>query len=153
MAAMADMGGSHGRHGRQPAVVARARPIGRRLERIIMANLLVRQCILVASSHANAWLGVVRHPCRRGLSIGAGIVSDGTHAPRDTRTTGDAPCSKGHTVKLQKTTANPGFAVCRIRQSAHGNQTSAKSVFAVCYISGTRQRVCHVTFSTYGKIK
>ena len=45
------------------------------------------------------------------------------------------------------------FAVCRTRQSAHGNQASAKPAFAVCYISGTRQRVCRVPLSTHGKIK
>ena len=45
------------------------------------------------------------------------------------------------------------FAVCRTRQSAHGNQGSAKPSFAVCYISGTRQRVCRVQLSTHGKKK
>jgi len=45
------------------------------------------------------------------------------------------------------------FAVCRTRQSAHGNQASAKPAFAVCYTSGTRQRVCCVPLSTHGKIK
>jgi len=45
------------------------------------------------------------------------------------------------------------FAVCRTRQSAHGNQASAKPAFAVCYISGTRPRVCRVPLSTHGKIK
>ena len=45
------------------------------------------------------------------------------------------------------------FAVCRTRQSAHGNQGSAKPAFAVCYISGTRQRVCRVPLSTHGKKK
>ena len=36
------------------------------------------------------------------------------------------------------------FAVCNTRQSAHGIQTSAKSHFAVCFFSGTRQRLCRV---------
>ena len=45
------------------------------------------------------------------------------------------------------------FAVCRTRQSAHGNQGSAKPAFAVCYISGTRQRVCRVQLWTHGKKK
>ena len=45
------------------------------------------------------------------------------------------------------------FAVCRTRQSTHGNQGSAKPAFAVCYISGTRQMICRVQLSTHGKKK
>ena len=65
------------------------------------------------------------------------------------RTTGDAPFAvcQGHTVKPQKPTANP------LPCAAHGNQASAKPAFAVCYISGTRQRVCCVPLSTHGKKK
>ena len=51
------------------------------------------------------------------------------------------------------TTGDPPFAVCRTRQSAHDNQGSAKPAFAVCYISGTQQRVCRVQLSTHGKKK
>ena len=54
---------------------------------------------------------------------------------------------QGHTVKPQKPTANP------LPCAAHGNQGSAKPAFAVCYISGTRQRVCRVQLSTHGKKK
>ena len=54
---------------------------------------------------------------------------------------------QGHTVKPQKPTANA------LPCAAHGNQGSAKPAFAVCYISGTRQRVCRVQLSTHGKKK
>ena len=43
------------------------------------------------------------------------------------------------------------FAVCRTRQRARGKQPSAKSPFAVCNISGTRQRLCRVPWLTHSK--
>ena len=69
-------------------------------------------------------------------------------------TTGDPPLCRvpGAHGKAPKAHGKP-FAVCRTRQSAHGNQGSAKPSFAVCYISGTRQRVCRVPLSTHDKIK
>ena len=49
------------------------------------------------------------------------------------------------------TTGDRGFAECLLhtakpdkRQRAHGIQMSAKSSFAVCLLSGTRQRICRV---------
>jgi len=67
---------------------------------------------------------------------------------------GDSPICRvpGAHGKAPKAHGKP-FAVCRTRQSAHGNQGSAKPAFAVCYISGTRQRVCRVQLSTHGKKK
>ena len=69
-------------------------------------------------------------------------------------TTGDPPLCRvpGAHGKAPKAHGK-SFAVCRTRQSAHGNQGSAKPAFAVCYISGTRQRVCRVQLSTHGKKK
>ena len=45
------------------------------------------------------------------------------------------------------------FVECNTRQTAHGIQRPTKSLFAVCYISDTRQTLCRVLFWAHGKIK
>jgi len=52
----------------------------------------------------------------------------------------DLTCAKAHHKTLYA--HGKGFAVCRTRQRAHGIQTSAKTLFAVCHLSGTRQSLC-----------
>ena len=52
------------------------------------------------------------------------------------------PCARG-------TRQRPVYT----RQTTHGIQRPAKSLFAVCYILGTRQTFCRVLFWAHGKIK
>ena len=49
-------------------------------------------------------------------------------------------------------THGKGFAVGRTWQRAHGKRPSAKTAFAVCNISSTRQSLCHVPNLTHGKL-
>ena len=48
------------------------------------------------------------------------------------------PCAKGFFAH------GKAFTVCCTRQTAHGKQASIKRSFAVCHLSGTRQRVYRV---------
>jgi hypothetical protein len=59
------------------------------------------------------------------------------------------PCAKAH--GKGRYAHGKAFAVCRTRQTTHGIQASAKTVFAVCHISGTRQTFCRVQISAHGK--
>ena len=48
-------------------------------------------------------------------------------------------------------TLGKAFAECHTRQRPHGKISAGKAVFAECYFSSTRQRLCRV--STLGKDK
>ena len=48
-------------------------------------------------------------------------------------------------------TLGKAFAECHTRQRAHGKILAGKEVFAECFLSGTRQRLCRVP--TLGKEK
>ena len=62
------------------------------------------------------------------------------------------PCARGKHGK-GRFPLGKVFAECNTRQTAHGIQRPAKSLFVVCYILGTRQTFCRVLFWAHGKIK
>jgi hypothetical protein len=62
-------------------------------------------------------------------------------------------CRVSGTLGKAKKTLGKSFAERNTGQSALGSEYSGKDVFAECLLSGTRQRLCRVSWKALGKEK
>jgi hypothetical protein len=62
-------------------------------------------------------------------------------------------CRVPRTLGKAPKTLGKGFAECNTRQRALGKNPVGKGLFAECYLSGTRQRLCRVRHSANTETK